>query len=153
MKLFNKIKRLFFDYEEFGPETGYTITQIPKRDGDYFFSVKSPKNNYYLLHRFSSRRDTKNFEKYNTSSKFIADSIMENFKYYNEKPLYKFYRVKDKYCVLYVYYGEQDDVWLTSATRLGLALLLLSTFLTGSAILLVLYWVIKVLIVTLFSLV
>lgn len=150
--MIKRFKRLFFDYEEFGPQNGYTLTQIPKRDGDYFFSVKSPKNNYYLLHRFSSRRDPKNFEKYITSSKFTADTIMEDFRYHNERPIYKFYRVKDKYCVLYTHYGEQDDVWLTSSTRLGLGLLLISTFLTGSAILLVLYWIFKVLIVTLFSL-
>ena len=141
--MLKKIRRLFFDYEEFGPQTGHTMKMEVRRYGDYYFTVKTSDGKFHPLYRYYSRKEVHQYEIFSTVSKSIAHSIMEDYRYASEHPIYTFYRVKNKYCVVNKRYTDDSDVWLSGMTKLGGALLLLLAFLSGSAIIFIIYQIIK----------
>lgn len=149
--MINKIKRLFFNYEEIGLHRGnYKLTLNQKRNGEYYFTLKDPKLNHHLMYRYTTRKEPKNYEIFTTVSSDIYKSILEDFRREKDFPIYKFYRVKEKYCIVYRRYTDETDVWLSSITKLGMTLLLSGVFIAGSTILFFMYLILKYLFIFIF---
>lgn len=87
-----------------------------RKDGRYFLSIKDTNGKRSILYDFSSNFEVEYFKKsivYPNEAKLITEYFYD----YYEKPLYRFYKIKNKYCVARIYHPHTDIV-ISSSTRI-----------------------------------
>lgn len=153
--MLKKFKRLFFDYELIGPEKGFTISVNSNKIGfaKYYFSISDVKKataNHHLLYRFSPVKKVAFFDLYKTCNNEVVKDIKAHFRYMNNTPIYKFYRVKEKYCIVDTRYIHDLDVVLSSSTKIGNMLILFGVSISITILVWILYYILKISILFLF---
>lgn len=139
--MLEKLKRRLFDYEEVDSEKGYGMSSDNKnKDELYSVYVRDKRGVQHILYDYSNRGSVNDFKPFTTYSPDIIKMIKEDFysKTTNFK-IYRIFRIKRRYCLIHTRWAEETDVWLSSITRPGLAILLTGIFMLGSLLLFILF--------------